>query len=269
MKNFILGIILISVLFSCNKSKEEKVEKKVEIEKKTLVKDSLRKSEVVSNEEFKNDFDILLPRSYRTYDGANPASSLTENWIDLYQDNGEFYLVKANFKIEKGFDECSGDSLKSIIPKNKTIVFINSPVLKVGKLKSLKIDKPKIWPNEKVTYIFNGVRYIFRAEGKVLSEYKVTSDDDKEGIFKNVSNYKLYLTAGSNPEKLLLAEESFHDTFVELLFAGDIDGDGKLDLIFSANRDYEEERAILFLSSKAKNEDVIKKVSEIAVQFDC
>ena len=38
---------------------------------------------------------------------------------------------------------------------------------------------------------------------------------------------------------------------------------------YGANRDYEEERVILFLSSKAENGDSVKKVSEIAVQFDC
>ena len=102
-----------------------------------------------------------------------------------------------------------------------------------------------------------------------MSDYKTEPDEDGEKVFKNVENYKLYLTAGNNAEKLLLAESSFQDTFVRLLFAGDIDGDGKLDFVFSASRNYEEERAILFLSSKARNEEGVKKVSEIAVQFDC
>lgn len=44
-----------------------------------------------------------------------------------------------------------------------------------------------------------------------------------------------------------------------MLFAGDIDGDGKLDFIFGANRDYEEDRALLFLSSKAENGEAVKK----------
>jgi hypothetical protein len=269
MKNFIFGIFLVSILFSCNGHRGKKVQKSIGISNKIPLKDSIQDNEISSGEESDNDFDILLPRSYRTYDNKNPVSSLNEDWIALYEENGEYYLGKADFKIEKGFDECSGDSLKSILPKNKTIVFMDYPKLNVGKLKSLKIDKHKIWPKEKVTYTFNGLNYIFRAEGKVLSEFKVTSDDDGEEIFKNVEHYKLYLTIGNNAEELLLTEDSFHDTFVELLFAGDIDGDGKLDLVFSASRDYEEERMILFLSSKAENDKTIKKVSEIAVQFDC
>ncbi|WP_394776200.1 hypothetical protein [Flavobacterium sp.] len=268
MKKIVFGIVLVSVLFSCNNSKEKKEDKKVKVANNTVVKDSVQKEETTADEKNKNNFDILLPRSYRTYD-VNPASSLTDKWIDLYEDNGEYYLAKADFKIEKGFDQCSGDSLMSIIPKNKTIVFMDNPGLKLGKIKSLKINKHKVWPKEKVTYTFNGINYVLRAEGKVLSEDKTDSDNDGDKAFKNVANYKLYLTIGNGVEKLLLAEESFNDTFVELLFAGDIDGDGKLDLIFSASRDYEEERVILFLSSKAKNDDVMKKAAEISVQFDC
>jgi hypothetical protein len=120
-----------------------------------------------------------------------------------------------------------------------------------------------------MSFTFNNVNYTLRGEGKVLSEEKVSTDDDKIEIFKKVEDYKLYLTIGNNPEKLILTEASFNDTFVEFLFAGDIDGDGKLDFVFGANRDYEEERVILFLSSKAENENSVKKVSEIAVQFDC
>lgn len=69
--------------------------------------------------------------------------------------------------------------------------------------------------------------------------------------------------------KNCLQEDAFNDTFVELLFVGDIDRDGKLDFIFGANKNYEEERVILFLSSKAENGNLVKKVSEIAIQFDC
>lgn len=66
-----------------------------------------------------------------------------------------------------------------------------------------------------------------------------------------------------------MEQESFNDTFVEILFIGDIDRDGKPDFIFGTNRNYEEERVFLYLSSEAIEGKQIKKVSEIAVQFDC
>lgn len=267
MKKNIFAIILISILFSCRDNKETKAVNNTVIVKDTVV-DTAENEVVVEEEEFKKDFAILLPRTYRTYNDVNEAASLNEKWLELYEENGQYYLGKAKFKIENGYDECVGDSTKSISPENKALIFIENPELKTGKIKSLKIDKNKIWPGEKHSFTFNSQTYTLRGEGKVLSEEKVSTDDDKTEIYKKVENYKLYLTAGST-EKLLLKEASFNDTFVELLFAGDIDGDGKLDFIFGANRDYEEERVILFLSSKAENGNAVKKVSEIAVQFDC
>ncbi|MBF7090030.1 hypothetical protein IUY40_00530 [Flavobacterium sp. ALJ2] len=146
----------------------------------------------------------------------------------MYEQHGEYYLGKADFKIEKGFDDCSGDSLVSIISKNKTIIFMEYPSLKLGKTKSLKIKKDKIWTTEKVTNTFNNINYVLRAEGKVLSSEIISADNNKEEVFKKVASYKLYLTAGNTTEKLLLTEQSFNDTFVVLLFAGD----GKLDFYF-------------------------------------
>lgn len=268
MKRLVFGIILSLLFVSCKNDADTKAIKK-NVVKKQNIQPTGNESEIAAEEDFKNDFDILLPRSYRTYENENDASALNEKWMELYEENGQYYIGKANFTIEKDFDECSGDSLLSIIPKNKTLIYINNPELKPGKIEYLKIDKNKIWPKEKLIVTFNKQHYTLEGEGKVLSEFKVSSDDDKQEIFKNVKDYKLYLTTESKAKATLLTQESFNDTFVVLLFAGDIDGDGKLDLIFGANRDYEEERVILFLSSKAKNNEAMQKVAQIAVQFDC
>lgn len=269
MKKIILPFLLFSILFSCKDDKVIKTHGAQTPVKNQVVKDSAVSDEVLVEEDVKNDFEILLPDGYRDNQGENPANSLNKDWIDLFEQNGTYYLGKTDFTIEKGYDECVGDSTRSIVSKNKSILFMNYPKLKLGKIKSLKLDKNKIWPGEKVTLKFEKADYVFRAEGKVLSTEKRILDDNKEEIYKKVENYKLFLKTNNGPEKLLLQVETFNDTFVELLFAGDIDNDGKLDFIFGANRDYEETRVILFLSSKAENEEPVKKVSELAIQFDC
>ena len=104
-----------------------------------------------------------------------------------------YYLGKTDFTIEKGYDECVGDSTRSIVSKNKSILFMDYPKLKLGKIKSLKLTKNKIWPGEKVTLKFENADYVFRAEGKVLSTEKRILDDNKEEIYKKVENYKLFL----------------------------------------------------------------------------
>lgn len=269
MKKIILPFLVLSILFSCKDDKKVRTQESQNPAKNQIAKDSVVNDDVIAEEDVKNDFDILLPDGYRDNQGENPANSLNKDWIDLFEENGIYYLGKTDFTIEKGYDECVGDSIRSIVSKNKTILFMNYPQLKLGKIKSLKLVKNKIWPGEKLTLKFNDTDYIFRAEGKVLSTEKRSLDDNKEENYKKVENYKLYLKANNGPEKLLLQVETFNDTFVELLFAGDIDNDGKLDFIFGANRDYEETRVMLFLSSKAEHEEPVKKVSQIAIQFDC
>lgn len=272
-------LFLVSVLISCKDSKAIEKEENVEVAD-TLSVEGTTPNEITSKAEtseaeeeeeeveFKNDFKIILASQYRDWEGKNEANSLTKNWIDLYEKNGRYYLGKADFKLESGYSECTGDSTKAINSKNKTVLFMDFPELKLGEIKSLKIEKNKVWPKQKISFTFNDVEYFLRAEGEILSSEKVHTDAGEE-IYQNVKNYKLYISTKDIPEKLLLKEPSFNDTFVELLFVGDIDRDGKLDFIIGANRNYEEERVILFFSSKAEKESTVKRVSEIAIQFDC
>jgi hypothetical protein len=52
-------------------------------------------------------------------------------------------------------------------------------------------------------------------------------------------NYKLYITAtikGEAHKNLLVAQQNFDDQMIKLIFAGDIDGDGILDLIIDTSK---------------------------------
>ena len=269
MKTTIYLIAFIS-LFSC-KNTEEKTEIKEETNKILPTETSETKLNVTEEnieEDSKNDFEILLPTQYRDWENKNEVDNLSNDWFDLHIKDGVYYLDKPNYKVERGYSECSGDSTKIIHSKNKTILLINDLSLKLGEVNSLKIKKNKIWPNEKLTIKFGSIEYTLRAEGKIISSEKVNTDNGEE-LYQKVENYKLYISTNNSNETLFLKQESFNDTFVEILFIGDIDRDGKADFIFGTNRHYEEERVFLYLSSKAKNRQIIKKVSEIAVHFDC
>ena len=104
-----------------------------------------------------------MPSQYRDWENKNPANALNNNWIDLHLKNDDYYLSKTEYTMERGFSECSGDSTKIINSKNETLLLINKPNLKLGKVNSLKILHNKIWPEEKVTYNFNGDEYALRA----------------------------------------------------------------------------------------------------------
>ncbi|MCT2562086.1 hypothetical protein [Chryseobacterium herbae] len=268
MKKTILIFLPLLMTISCKDKKQETKNKvahpqeQVQSNKKSA---DLKQDPV---EEPKEAISILLPKEYRDFGKENEVNGLAKDWLDLYQKNGKFYLGKADYTVTREYSECSGDSTKVINSKNNSLLLIGHSRLTSGEIKTVKIVKNKIWPKEKLKFHFGNEEYTLRAEGKVLSSEKVQTDEGEE-LYQNVKDYKLYLSANNAQETLFLEEESFNYTFVELLFIGDIDKDGKPDFIFGANRDYEEERVILYLSSQAKKGKLIKKAAEVAIQFDC
>ena len=212
--------------------------------------------------------EILLPSTYRDWENENPVNILNKSWIDLNKKGSKYYLNNPNYIIERGIDDCTGDSTKTIISKNNTLIYIKNTNLNIGEVFAINFTKNKIWPNEKISFDYKNIKYTIRAEGNIISSEQVITNKGLER-YCVVENYKLYISTNKNPESLFLEEKSFNDTFVKLLFVGDIDSDGKLDFIFEANRDYEEKRVILYLSSEAEKGVIIKKANETAIQFDC
>jgi len=212
--------------------------------------------------------EILLPSTYRDWENKNPADDLNEAWLELHQKEEKYYIAKADYTIERGEDECTGYATKTIKSKNKTLLFIKHPNLKIGQVYASYFDKDKICPNEKMSFNYKDIIYIINAEGDVVSDEEVHTDNGLER-YCVVENYKLYISTNEKNESLFLEQKSFNDTFTKLLFVGDIDSDEKLDFIFESNRHYEQERVFLYLSSEADKSEIIKKVAEISVDFSC
>lgn len=260
--------IVVFVLFSCEKQfKKEEKNNAPKVEQVSVIKaESDPEPEFQETEETL--FKSLLPSTYRDWDNKNEVDQLTPNWVAVNEIDGQYFLQRSDFKVERGFSECVGDSTKTIIPNDKTLIFLESNALKPGKINTIAITRKKIWPNEKYTFVFNSVSYTLRATGDVKKTENVYTDDGLE-VFKVVENYRLYLSENGMNEQPILHENGFNDTFVELKLIGDIDRDGKPDLVFRTDRDYEENRMLIFLSGSALKGKIIKKATEAVVQFDC
>ncbi len=205
----------------------------------------------------KNDspINILMPTFYRIIDGINPTKKLNKNWLDLFELDGDFFMEQTKHSIKKGIDECTGDKLRIISTNRNTILLIDFPTLSIGKVNASIINDSELLPNKSLELLFNETKFTFRSEG-------IQSDS-------GIENFKLFIKTKQGKDELLLKMEELEDTVVNLLFAGDIDRDGKLDIILDAPRHYEEKRMLLFLSSKAKNGNLLQKVAEIRSGFDC
>jgi hypothetical protein len=207
---------------------------------------------------------ILLPTSYRD----NEPKQLNSDWFDLYEKNGDYFIEKAKYTISKGYDDCAQIETETIETKRNTLLLIDYKKLLAGKVDHLDIPKQYIWPGEKIEFFFNNVKYYLRGEGKIKNTQNRTNEAGESELWQEVEDYKLFIGLDKTAKELLLSEQSFNDTFVKLIFVGDLDKDGKLDFIFEASRNYEETRVLLFLSCESESR-VLQKPAEISISFDC
>ena len=190
-----------------------------------------------------------------------------ENWFGVFKGLNDNYLSNVEVKTPRVFDVVlDEDSTKNktgweVIPANKDSCYLLISGLKFltnHKIKSLILSKISIFPDEQLQIKYLGIDYNVFAKGE-----KIRSIDSPESF--EVRNYKLYLSAmkdGQIVNELLASIPNFDDAMVQILFAGDIDGDGLLDLIIDTSRHYNVSSPTLYLSKPADKGHLLKVVGQ-------
>ena len=278
--NFTLLLFFLFILSSCNNKPKVVEEEVVYLDSASSVPtDTIPKQEndenTIGNEELE---DIYLENlSYRNIRIFEPrAYEYTDNIKELFKvmkplkglvKKGNAYVMK-NCKITKTniFDsECNDvPFIEPTLDIRENILFLfeNLSAKEKDNMTTAFADF-KFWANRKKEFTFNGIPYSLESEGTVLS----SSESDEE-YFENIRNYKLYFKSG-NKSQCIIQMKYFVDTITEIRYIGDIDDDGKPDLIISSPDHYESNRILLFLSSMAEGDDLIKLVSITADSFGC
>ena len=194
-------------------------------------------------------YKILIPSPYRYCD---PDTMISKNWVELYKVGKEYYVGKARYSIEIIPDECGSGTAPQLSGKRNTILFVNQLPIRLGKVQAANIEISD------TTYLIPGTTYSFTFLGK---RYKLEAKAQGKDVFQN---YALLL----NGERFFREVEAGCAAF-NFLFAGDLDGDSKLDLVLSAPIDNESLRVFLFLSTCAPPGLQIGKAAEIVDDFSC
>jgi len=194
-------------------------------------------------------YKILVPDAYRY---CNPDTLINKNWVELYKDGKDYYVGKARYSIKIISDECGDGLAPKLLGKRNTILFVNQLPIRLGKVQAANIEISD------TSYLVPGTTYSFTFLGK---RYKLEAKAQGEDVF---INYALLL----NGERFFREVEAGGACF-NFLFAGDLDGDSKLDLVLSAPTDYENLRIFMFLSSCAPPGLQIGKAAEIVDDFSC
>ncbi len=274
--------LIFLLLIACNSTPKNEID--MQDENKTISLDTLSNNDtsdiipdsIILPEVHDEGIGIQLPGLFRGYEPSDFDDLINGSWYELFYDSkvDKFFLTEGMARVTKEMDDCLGDSSTYISSKHEIepMLFIKGLDEPLFKINSLVLKQHMIWPGQSMTFTFNNQNYALEAEGSVLSSEPVHSNDNSIATWQNVINYRLNLTSnvyGNVKKQLLIAIPSFNNTFVQVLFVGDLDNDGKPDFIFDISRDYEEKAVILMLSSRAKGDEFVRCVGESSYQFDC
>lgn len=186
-----------------------------------------------------------------------------EKWFGLFQGNTGFYIAETKLKTERVRDEILDDENAKtgweVQTNNEdpSIILIGEQnYLASRNVQQAILSKEQIYPGDTILLNYLGIDYKLYATGE-----KKKIQEDPEWF--DVWNYKLYLTAtikGQEYKSLLVAQPNFDDQMVNLIFAGDIDGDGILDLIIDTSRHYNASSPTIYLSKPATKSEIVKPI---------
>ena len=203
-------------------------------------------------------YKILIPFDYRQ---CKVDTLIDDTWVELYRKGHKYYLSKAEYTIGKEWDEIIGDSVSTLTSKRKVLLYINHLPSKMGKVKYIDLHIPPKFFVDGV-YLNPGTPLRFTFEGK---HYELIT---KEKVFTkhgNQSNEGVILLKG----KQNVRRTNLHKVHYTLMFAGDIDGDGKLDLLFNLSGEFGEVYVDLYLSSCALPGQLVRKVAVVVDDYGC
>lgn len=198
---------------------------------------------------------ILMPVTYRIWEGDAVSKIISKQWLELHHKNNAYYVTPASYTIEYNDEEpCSGLPTETITPNENVLVFFDLPTIQKGKVDSVAFNNAVVEPGKPFDFHLKNQRYQLIASG--IQFYKDENRNNPN------AKYVLKLFKGDHYVKTLIHQTSYNDTATEIKFIGDLDGDGEPDFIFSSPRDYEEMRMIIILSRSAT-------AYEGTMQFDC
>ncbi|GHU98903.1 hypothetical protein FACS1894159_02100 [Bacteroidia bacterium] len=120
-----------------------------------------------------------------------------------------------------------------------------------------EIPETILEPGRKLSFEYDDHRYSLKASA--------AGRDQRD----NPTGYELRFSRDNRTSQRLVRIDHLNGTTPQLIFAGDLDGDGRPDLIISEGSDYEDHFWVLYLSSCAAEGELVQAVAGDAEARDC
>jgi hypothetical protein len=196
--------------------------------------------------------------SDEVWDGAD-----REKWFGLFRGKTGYYIAETKIKTERINDdildkagEKTGWKVQTVNKDTSIILMGRLSFLRRHNLNGAVLSKDQIFPCDTVRITYLGIDYNLYATG---GKKKLIDNPD----WFEVWNYKLFMTAtikGQIHKSLLVSQPNFDDQMINIIFAGDIDGDGILDLVIDTSRHYNATSPTIYLSRPAEKGEIVKPV---------
>jgi hypothetical protein len=201
-----------------------------------------------------------------------------ERWLALRVRGGDAQLEMTRLRVKPVFDvvvDAEGDTTGSEVASDDdtdVLTYLRGPGLHAGKVVQAQIEgQGTLAPNESgllaQTLQMGGRRYRIdtdcRAENPRAAEPGVLFFDCSIQLIDGERTQTLMRMSGTRSEgstdgRMMLGD----DATPALMFAGDLDRDGKLDLIINTTDHYNLTRPVLFLSGAAEGDELLHAVAE-------
>ena len=200
------------------------------------------------------------------FHGEEVSARTGESWLGLYVSKGGSSLLPSVVKVEPAEDPVGGGG-----PGNKTgkIVRVNRKAVPVflisgahglspGRVLTSYVGETKLTDNSNVAVRLAGVEYGLSVSVARKSAIPgVTFDDAKLILSKGTLTQVIYDLGGDGGHEAETADW-------KLLWAGDLDGDRRLDLYVQLSGHYNIIEHKLFLSSRARPKQLVRELAEFS-----
>ena len=194
------------------------------------------------------------------FHGDEVSAESGEVWLGLHSTSDGYALIPSKITVETVYDpfvDNAGEQTGKVVSvEGQTrplflIKGLNAP--ERNSIKTLSAEQTILSPGKSLTLGLDGKNESY------LTAYG--EGDVGPNGFTSLENYSLELSKGQLSQELL-AYSSTNGAIPTLLWAGDLDGDGQLDLVINATPHYAIASApMLFLSSMAKGGNLVQKVA--------
>jgi len=256
------GLILACILVSCQESQHQMEEKK---DAKSQPPAEAPMAEEKTSYPAGSDSLFTIPVLQTGYfiESDLDESKVSKPWMGLFSGKQGFYLAKTELKVseetrsskEDPGQKIKGKNLKTLNNDSCLILIESQPFLNNHPIPGISLKTRSLDPGVSIDFDYLGHQYNLMASGFHVPQ--------KEGNDLHISSYKLFLTSeinGKQVTELLVSESLLEEITAYLIFAGDIDGDGLLDLVIDISNHSNKSIPTLYLSKPAEKGHLVKPV---------